>query len=269
MGNYRSGSLVLGQAFPSVASNATILFNLQKVNVTTPQPPISTLYVRSNSISSTSRTFVLTSGAFDGQQINIIFDSDAPLSAALVSSSNCVLNQPWNAYKGSLIRLMWNQSAGLWVEMFRDSYQTTLVGNLTQTQIKNMNTSMQVVIPAQGAGTMTIIDEAHLHYDYTGVAWTNANPTSTLGLRYGIGPGTGTVITIMNQSFLTGSASASTVLKPNIYTSSATNTGFLVNTSTAENRAVSFRSAGPAFVGTSTQGLLYYEIKYRISTLLT
>lgn len=258
--NYRSGSLVQGQAFPNAPLFVTLITDNQVINVTTLQPPCSTIYLRSNSTTQGARTFTLSNSTITGQALTLIFSGDSQTTTCqLVSSSNCVLSEEWRPLLNDVLHLEWNGTA--WVETFRSKQGFVISGQLTNTQVKSMSTPIEV-IPAPGAGKAIIIDQLQMFYNrvqsYTGV-------NGVFGLRCGTaGPVQGVTLTTTGRNFLLSSTSMSTIIKPATYTSTATNTG--LSLAFCVNKNISFRSDG-VLGGGNAGNYLAYKINYRVITV--
>lgn len=134
-------------------------------------------------------------------------------------------------------------------------------GTLTQAQLLAIGTPV-TLIAAGGAGTVHIVDEIELLHTYSTAAYATG---ADLQFEYAT---SGDNITLVDATFVTGGASASTIIKPSTYGldgSTGTGTGFDV-TSNA-NKAV--QVTGSNFTNGNVANILKYRIRYHTVTLLT
>lgn len=140
----------------------------------------------------------------------------------------------------------------------------TATGTLTQANITAMNGAAVELIAAPAAGLAIVIDEIELLHDYDTAAYTGGGDVS---IQYGAAVA---AITLIDETFVTGTSDASRVIRPTIYdldSTTGTGTGFDIGAVAAQN--ISVTNASAAFADGNAANIIKWGIRYHVITLLT
>lgn len=257
MSNYRSGYLSQGQGMPTLGLNVQLVDGYV-VNPMGP-PPVSTVYLSSTATEAGACVFTLVSSTIVGHTITLMLVSGGGTTCKLASGSNLQLTQDWQPILNQTLVIQWNGSS--WVELSRSQPVLQLTGTLSQADILAMNATPIELVPAPGAGKAIIVDEVELLHSYSTTAYAAGEDVSVIYET------TATALMVIDKAFVTGTSSLSTLVKPAIYVSTSTDTGFALSSNT--NKAVQITNASTAFTGGAAANVIKYRIAYHVVTLLT
>lgn len=256
--NFRSGNLVQGQPLGATSTAVALSANNQLVNFNPfrDTPMLDLIFLNSNSTTASSRVFTIPNGQLLGQQLTFVFESGSGFTATFASGTNVQLTAPWVPVQYQSLSIIWDGQ--YWVELSRTPAASIATGSLTATQVAAMNGAAISLIPAPGAGLMTMVDEVEMFYNRV-ASFTSGG---TVQLQYATTP---TPIILYPATLLTAGSSVHTVAKPTVYgldATTGTSTGFV----TKANQAVQITNNTGAFAG-GVGSVLEYAIRYHTVTL--
>lgn len=259
--NFRSGYALQGEALGCQPVSVNLTANNQIVNMMGVKPA-DVIFLASDSISPSTRTFTLQSSNILGHKLTLIFTSGASAgfytTATLASGSNVALTNNWVPILNDTLTLTWDGSQ--WVEIARNNgYQLSFTVSYVWTRVRTLNTSPMTIVPAQGTGKTAVVDEIQLFNKFQTAPFSGGG--AALTFQY-LGAST---IAQMSPSFINASQSVASVIEPP-YPATAADTGFSLTANT--NRGVILRSSS-AFTGGVNGSLLTAVTKYKIITNLT
>ncbi len=133
-------------------------------------------------------------------------------------------------------------------------------GTLTQANLVAMNGTPVTLVAAPGAGKAIVVDEVELLHSYSTAAYTGGGDVS---IEYAT---SGTDVVTIADTFVTDTSSASTLVKPDVYTSTGSDNGFSLSANV--NKAIQVTNASGAFGAGNAANILKYRVRYHVITVL-
>ena len=114
--NFRDGYLVVGQPLGALPQDVVLTADNQVVLLS---PQTALLRLQSDNTTAANRTFTITNGYLEGQELTIALISGSSTKAQLNSSGNCVLSAAWEPDQYDTIKLQW--ISGKWLQIARSA----------------------------------------------------------------------------------------------------------------------------------------------------
>lgn len=134
-------------------------------------------------------------------------------------------------------------------------------GTLSQANLQAIGTPISL-ISAPGAGKVIVVDEIELFHSYSTAAYTSG---ADLQIEYET---SGDNIALVADSFVTGVANVSTIIKPSTYNlDGSTGTGVGFDVTANANKAIQI--TGTNFADGNAANVVKWRIRYHVITLLT
>ena len=146
--NFRDGNLLPGMPLGNLAKNVTLSADNQVIN------PGLTSFLRltSDNATASNRTFSLTPGSYQGQELFITVVGSATFAAELLSTGTAYLGSgTWSGGVGSSIHLMYDNVSLLWRELARTTVSASGIvtnGRYTPTMTLGANVSSASALSA-------------------------------------------------------------------------------------------------------------------------
>ncbi len=144
--------------------------------------------------------------------------------------------------------------------MLATSLVVEATGTLSQANLVAMNGTPVSLVAAPGAGKAIIVDEIELLHSYSTAAYTSGGD---LSIEYAT---SGTDVLLIDAAFVTAASSGSTVVKPVVYTSTGSDTGF--DLAANVNKAIQATNAVGAFADGNAANVVKWRVRYHVVTVL-
>lgn len=154
-------------------------------------------------------------------------------------------------------------SAKVLVSMLGPAVLVEASGTLSQAQLLAMSVTPVVLVAAQGAGTLIIVDEIELLHTYSTTAYANGGDVS---IQYTT---SATPVSVFDVAVVTATASANFLLKPSASYTSSSSTSSATDLSTSLNKGVEITNATAAFINGNAANIFKYRVRYHVVTALT
>ncbi len=279
--NFRDGYLQQGQATPGVSKVVMLTADNQSFT-----PDINTMiYVGSDSTTATDRTFTLGGSLVGaGHRITLQFNIGSSMTAQLANSGNMKLVSDWLPLQYDCLTLLWDGTywnelsrgkssgavstasladASVTVAKLGPAVMVEATGTLSQTQINGMSVTPVVLVAAQGAGTLIVVDEIELLHSYSTAAYANGGDVS---IQYTT---SAAPVSVLDVAVITATASANFILKPSASYTSSASTSSATDLSTSANKGVEITNATAPFITGNAANIFKYRVRYHVITLLT
>jgi len=274
--NYRDGYLQQGEALPGTSK--TVMLTADNQSFT---PDTNTvIYVGSNSTTATDRTFTVGGSLVGvGHEITLMWNTGSSFTGELPNSGNMKLVSAWLPVQFDILHLVWGGT--FWKEIARGKSSGSLAagavtvanlgaalmveatGTLSQANIQAMYATPIVLVAAQGAGTLIVVDEIELLHTYSTTAYTDGGDVSIQYTTSAI------AVSVVDVAVVTVAASANFIIKPSAaYTSTGTASS-ATDLSTSINKGIQITNATAAFATGNAANILKYRVRYHVVTALT
>ncbi len=269
--NYRDGYLNQGSAMPAVSKKVMLVADSASFTPDTCQ----LIYVASDSTTTTDRTFTVGGSLVGaGHRLTLQFTAGSSYTAQLANSGNMKLVSDWLPLQYDCLQLMWDgtywneiargkSSGSVTVSSLGPAVMAEATGTLSNAQINAMSVTPVVLVAAQGAGTLIVVDEIELFHDYATAAYANGGDVS---IQYTT---SAVAVSVLDVAVVTATADANFILKPSAAYTSSASTSSATDLSTSVNKGIEITNATAPFITGAAGNIFKYRVRYHVVTVLT